>query len=219
MGGEVHNIPWEKVLTAIKLRDAAGLRLLAEGVRCDERRQLLQVFAGIVENGYPNGSSHREMLPRIAAQLVRNSVQQPIPAVGVRGQRRTCRTARYRADRYSIELRIEREPGSRRLDLSGQIADSTHPRSKLKEATVLLRSGKNLVALAVSDALGRFQMQCAPAHNLRLCVSLEPRGQGIEVPLGVLTSRQRAHPSLPHKVRPGELGAKKWPPCCASLQV
>ena len=189
MGGEVRNIPWEKVLTAIKLRDVAGLRLLAEGVRCGQRRQLLQVFAGIVEHGYPNGASHHEVFPRIAAQLVRNSVQQPIPAVGVRGRRRTCRTALYRADGYSIELRLEHEPGSRRLDLSGQIADSKHPRSKLKETTVLLMSGKNLVALAVSDALGGFQMQCAPARSLRLQVSLEPGGQGIEIPLGVLTSR------------------------------
>ena len=185
----MRNIPWEKVLAAIRFRDVAGLRLLAEGIRCGQRRQLLQVFAGIVANGYPNGASHREMLPRIAAQLVRNSVQQPAPAVGVRGQRRTCRTALYRADGYSIELRLEHEPGSRRLDLSGQIADSKHPRSKLKETTVLLMSGKNLVALAVSDALGRFQMQCGPAPSLHLCVSLEPRGQDIEVALGILTSR------------------------------
>jgi len=182
-------MPWEKVLTAIKLRDVAGLRLLAEGLRCGQRRQLLQVFAGIVENDGSNGASHREMQPRIAAQLVRNSAPQPLAAVGVRGQRRTCRTALYRADGYSIELRLELEPGSRRLDLSGQIADSKHPRSKLKETAVLLMSGKNLVALAVSDALGRFRMQCAPARSLRLFVSLEPRGQDIEVALGILTSR------------------------------
>ena len=111
-GGEVLNIPWDKVLTAINLRDVAGLRLLAEEVRCGQRRQLLQVFAGIVENGHPNGASHREMLPRVAAQLVRNGAQQPIPA-GVRGQQRTCRAVLYRADGYSIELRLEHEPGSR----------------------------------------------------------------------------------------------------------
>jgi len=189
MGGEVRKIPWEKVLTAIKLRDVASLRLLAEGLRCGQRRQLLQVFAGIVENGDANGASHREMPRRIAAQLVRNNMQQPVRAVGVGGQRRTCRTALYRADGYSIELRLEHEPGSRRLDLSGQIANSKQPRSKLKETMVLLMSGKTLVALAVSDALGGFQMQCAPARSLRLYVPLEPRGQGIEVPLGVLTSR------------------------------
>jgi len=197
MGEEVRNIPWEKVLTAIKLRDVAGLRLLAEESPCEQRRQLLQVFAGIVESGMPIGESQGTMLPRIAAHLVRNSVQQPIPAVGVRGQRRTCRTALYRADGYSIELRLEHEPGSRRLDLSGQIADSKHPRSKLRETTVLLMSGKNLVALAVSDALGRFQMQSAPARSLRLYVSLEPRGQDIEVPLGVLTSRFLWHGGRP----------------------
>lgn len=202
----MRNIPWGKVLTAIKLGDVAGLRLLAEGVRCDQRRQLLQVFAGIVENNHPNDANHREMLPRIAAQLVRNGVQQPIPGGGERGQPRTCRAALYRADGYSIELRLEHEPGSRRLDLSGQIADSKHPRSKLKETTVLLMSGKNLVALAVSDALGRFQMQCAPARRLCLHVSLEPLGQGIEVPLGVLTSRFLWHGGKPESDFPATPG-------------
>lgn len=101
MGGEVRNIPWEKVLTAIKLRDVAGLRLLAEEVSCGQQRQLLQVFAGIVEHGYANGASHHEMLPRIAAQLVRSSVQQPIPALGVRGQRRTSHRARRSRSRLA----------------------------------------------------------------------------------------------------------------------
>ena len=192
------HIPWQQVLDAIQLGDAARLRLMAEAARGHQRRELLLVFADIVENGYPNGGSRRQMLPRIAAQLVRNRVQQPIPAVGVRGPRRTCDTALYRADGYSIELRLEHEPGSRRLDLRGQIADGKHPGSKLKETTVLLMSGKNLVAQAVSDALGRFQMQCAPARSLRLLVSLEPRPD-IEVALGVLTSRFLWHGGKPER--------------------
>jgi len=187
MGEEVRNIPWEKVLAAIRLRDVAGLRDLAEGVRCVQRRQLLQIFAGIVANGHSNGRN--ETPATIAAHLVPNSVQQPMSASSVGARRRSCRTALYRADGYSIELRLEHQPGSQRLDVTGQIANSKQPRSKSKAMIVLLLAGKNLAGLAVSDALGRFRLHCAPARSLRLCVSLEPEGQGIEVPLGVLTSR------------------------------
>ncbi len=184
----MRDIPWEKVLTAIKLRDAAGLRFLAEETRCDQRRALLQVFAGIVENGTPIGESNRGSLPRIAAHLVRDSLQRPFPAGGVRGQQRTCRTALYRADGYSIELRLEHESGSGRIDLIGQIANRRSG-SELGETAVLLMSGRHLVARAVCDALGEFHLHCAPAPSLCLCVSLEPRGKGIKVPLGTLISR------------------------------
>ncbi|HYN15455.1 MAG TPA: hypothetical protein VES66_06670 [Terriglobales bacterium] len=185
----MRNIPWEKVLTAIKLRDAAGLRLLAEEARCDQRRELLQVFAGIVANSTPIAEDNRESLPRIGAHPVRDRLQQPFPTEGARGQQLTCRTALYRTDGYSIELRIEHERGSRRIDLIGQIARRKRPRSRLAETAVLLLSGTDVVAQTLSDALGEFHMQCAPTRSLRLCVPLEPPGKGIEVPLGALISR------------------------------
>jgi hypothetical protein len=189
----MRDIPWEKVLTAIKLRDAGGLRLLAEQARCEQRRQLLQVFADIVANGIPIGESPREVLPRIAPPLVRDNLQQPFPAAGVRGRECTCRMALHKADGYSIELRLEQGRGSRRLDVIGQIGINRRPRSKPGGMVVLLMSGKSLVARAVSDALGGFHMQCAPGRSLRLCVPLEPRGKDLEVPLGALISRFLLH--------------------------
>jgi hypothetical protein len=193
LGGEMRDIPWEKILTAIKLRDAARLRFLAEETRCDQRRALLQVFAGIVENGTPIGESNPESLPRMAAHLGRDSWQRPFPASGSRKQECTCRMALYRADGYSIELALEHERGSRRLDVIGQIGLHRRPRCKPGEMAVLLMSGKNLVARAVSDALGGFRMQCLPERRLRLCVPLQPRGHEIEVPLGALISRYLLH--------------------------
>lgn len=67
--------PWERVLAAVKHRDAAGIRLMAEQARCKERRELLLVFAGIVENGMPIVESRPAVLPRITAQRVRMSLQ------------------------------------------------------------------------------------------------------------------------------------------------
>ena len=94
VGEEVRHIPWERVLTAIKLRDAASLRVLAEQARCDHRRELLQVFAGIVENSAPIAEGNRERLSRIAARPVRDRSQQPFPTEGLRSKRRVCYTAR-----------------------------------------------------------------------------------------------------------------------------
>jgi hypothetical protein len=189
----MRDIRWEKVLTAIKLRDAGGLRLLAEQARCEQRRQLLQVFADTVANGMPIGGSQRQIRPRIAAPLVPDSLQQPFPAAGVRGQECSCRIALHKADGYSIELRLEQGRGSRRLDVIGQIGINRGPRSTPGEMVVLLMSGKSLLARAVSDALGGFHMQCAPARRLRLRVPLEPRGKELEVPLGALISRFLLH--------------------------
>jgi hypothetical protein len=193
LGGEMRDIPWEKVLTAIKLRDGEGLRLLAEQAGCEQRRQLLLVFADIVANGIPISQSPREILPRMATPLVRDSLQQPFPATGMRGQECTCRMALHKADGYSIELRLEQGRGSRRVDVIGQIGINRHPRSKPGEMVVLLMSGKSLVGRVVSDTLGGFHMQCAPGRSLRLCVPLEPRGKDLEVPLGALISRFLLH--------------------------
>jgi hypothetical protein len=189
----MRDIPWEKVLTAIRLRDAGGLRLLAEQSRCEQRRQLLQVFAGIVANGMPISESPREIPARMVAPLVGDSLQQPFPAAGLRAEKCTCRMALHKADGYSIELRLEQGRGSQHLDVIGQIGIHRRPRSKPGEMVVLLMSGKSLVARAISDTLGGFHMQCAPERTLRLCVPLEPRGKELEVPLGALISRFLLH--------------------------
>jgi len=70
----MQHIPWERVLAAIRLRDGAGLRLMAEQARCEQRRELLLVFAGIVESGTPIVESRPVALPRITAQRVRVSL-------------------------------------------------------------------------------------------------------------------------------------------------
>lgn len=187
------HIPWEQVLGAIRLRDAARLRLLARQARCNQRRALLLVFADIVEDGPPIVETRAAVPQRIAAQRDRAGWRPPFPAAVANGQRCTCRTALRQADGYSIELHIEQERGSGRIDLFGQISPSGRSQSKVGGNAVLLMSGKHAVARAVSDATGGFRMQCVPTRSLRLCVLREPGAEAIEIPLSELISRFLLH--------------------------
>jgi hypothetical protein len=188
----MRRIPWEQVLGAIRLRDAAGLRLLARRARCNQRRALLLVFADIVENGPPIVETRAAAPQRIAAQRVRGGLQEPFSAALVRGQRCTCSTALYRADGYSVEIRIEQERGSAHVGLLGQMRDA-RSHSHVGRTAVLLICGKNAVARAVTDATGGFHMECAPARSLRLCLAPKAGGEGIEIPLSELMTRFLLH--------------------------
>lgn len=76
----MQRIPWEQVLGAIKLRDAAKLRLLAQQARCEQRRALLLVFADIVDNGTPIVEAGTAVRHRIAAPRIRPDLQPTLSA-------------------------------------------------------------------------------------------------------------------------------------------
>lgn len=127
------------------------------------------------------------ILPRVLARLVYDSFREPLPA-GVRMQHRLSRQALYEAGQYSVDVRLEHEKGSRRVTLLGQIGDRQRPGRSLADVPVWLVSGKKVVARALSNAFGEFQMDYEPGRHLRLYVPVEQRGKHIEVRLGGLTS-------------------------------
>jgi hypothetical protein len=127
------------------------------------------------------------ILPRVLARLVFDSFRDPLPA-GVRMQHRLSRQALYEAGRYSVDVRLEHEKGSRRVTLLGQIGDREQPGQGLADVPVWLVSGKRVLARALSNTFGEFQMDYEPARRLRLYVPVEQRGKHIEVRLGGLTS-------------------------------
>ena len=57
---EMGKIPGSDVLTAIKRRDLAALRTMAEQASHDDGRNLLLLFADILECGLPNAGSYAE---------------------------------------------------------------------------------------------------------------------------------------------------------------
>src|SRR3989442_15745947 len=86
--------------------------------------------------------------------------------------------------------------GPSRVALVGQIQNRKQPGKWLGDVMVLLVSGKQVLALAVSNSLGEFQMQYAPTKRLRLYVPVRQAGKRIEMlltqPIGRTTREGRA---------------------------
>ncbi len=123
-----------------------------------------------------------QILPRIAARLLYDSFREPWPA-GVRTQQRLSRQALYQAEHYWLDLRLENESGTSRVTLVGQIQHGKQPGKRLEGVPILLVSGKQILGRAVSNSLGEFQMEYAPAKRLRLYVPMRWAGKRIELPL------------------------------------
>src|SRR5437870_4974431 len=142
-----------------------------------------------------------QILPRIPARLLYDSFREPLPA-GLRTQQRLSRQALYQAGDYLLDLRLENERGSSRVALVGQIQNHKQPGKRLGGVLVLLVSEEHVLAQAVSNSLGEFQMEYAPTKRLRLYVPVRQAGKQIEVPL--------SRPVGP-KAREGTAAAKKTP--------
>ena len=183
----MREIPWNKVLSAIKRRDVKLLRFVADTSHCGERRKLLLLFADIVDSGLSHAKPDNRPLPRMMARLVYDSFRNPLP-VGVRGQEQTTRQVIYEAGPYAIDLRMEHHLGSERIRLAGQVVERKAPQSRRGAIRVLLISGKMVVANLMSNPLGEFQVECMPAWALNLHLPVERERRTIIVPLGEMMS-------------------------------
>ncbi|HLB90346.1 MAG TPA: hypothetical protein VJK29_21995 [Terriglobales bacterium] len=143
------------------------------------------------------------LLPRALARLLYDCFREPLP-VGVRSQQGLSRRALYQAGDYLLDVRLENEGGSSRVGLVGQIQNRKEPGKRLGGVLVLLVSGKQILAQAVSNSLGEFQMEHAASKRLRLYMLVRQAGKQIEVslsrPLGL-------------KAKEGTAAAKKTPFC------
>ena len=110
-----------------------------------------------------------------AVSLVFDSFRQPVLA-GVRAAGSSPRQLLYKAGRYLIRLQVEREAGSDRLSVVGQIVDEANPKNALQELPVLLLSDKDTLDRTVTNILGEFQLQSDPSESLRLSVGIPEIG-------------------------------------------
>jgi hypothetical protein len=129
----------------------------------------------------------RSSVARIVARLVYDSFRDPIPA-GMRAVDRVSRHTLYEAGDFFLDLRLEQEKGSRFVTLVGQLTNRTAPESSLAGAPVLLMARKDIIAHAVYNRFGEFQMDYPPARHLRLCVALDPPGKRIDLSLNRLVA-------------------------------
>jgi hypothetical protein len=126
------------------------------------------------------------ILPRVLASLVFDSFAEP-QLVGIRSRQRVTRQAMYRAGDYYVDLRMESQPETRRVSVVGQIANRRNPERSVAHVPVVLMSDEEVVARAVSNEFGEFQLGYAPAKHLRLHVPVSDSAS-IEVALNRLRS-------------------------------
>jgi len=133
-----------------------------------------------------------QILPRIPTQLLYDSFREPLPA-GLRTQQRLSRQYLYQAGDYSLDLRLENERGTSRVALVGQIQNRKQAGKRLGVGVpVLLVSGKKILAHALSNSLGEFQMEYAPKKHHRLYVPVHRSGKRVRVFLNKLRTEKAA---------------------------
>jgi hypothetical protein len=125
----------------------------------------------------------RLSLSALVAKLVFDSWTAPL-AVGVRTPHSIARQQAYEAGPYLIDLRIERERGNVRTQLTGQIADRRHPQASMNGVPVSLFVDDELLASAHSSRFGEFQLDFLSTRGeVTLC--LEPEGSAQRVQLSL----------------------------------
>jgi hypothetical protein len=128
------------------------------------------------------------------ARLIYDSLREPLPA-GMRAQTPTSRHAVFEAGGLFIDLRLEREQAQMRL--VGQLTQRDDPTQFPTASPVLLLTRRDVVAHAVSNQFGEFQMEYPPARDLRLCIALPDPASRVEVSLNQIAGDQPA----PKRVR------------------
>ncbi len=132
-----------------------------------------------------NAPAKRTLLQRLTGSLVFDSFLQPALA-GARTGTPGMRHALYEAGDYSVDIRLEEERGSTRVNMVGQLALRSHTSDALDRVPVMLLSGRKVVAESVSNEFGEFQLSYEPNPRLKLHVPIEKSKQCIELYLGSL---------------------------------
>jgi anti-sigma factor RsiW len=151
---------------------------------------------------YSLSRPEKASLPRLIARLVHDSIRDPLPA-GMRSQDRPSRHALYEAGSYCLDLQLEQQLASGLVMLIGQLADRKKPATSTADVPIWLMDRKSLVASTLCNPFGEFQLEYAPARDLRLHVPLRAAGKRLEVPLDRLT------PGLPGKPRPAKIARRQ----------
>jgi hypothetical protein len=138
--------------------------------------------------------------PRMVARLVHDSARAPLPA-GMRSQGRLSRQALYEAGSYCLDLLLEHQPRSGLITLIGQLADRDKPATITADVPVWLMERKNLVASTLCNRFGEFQLEYAPARDLRLHIPLAAARKRVEVSLNRLNPGPPLTRSQPANIR------------------
>lgn len=110
-----------------------------------------------------------------------------VPALaGVRSAGSGPRQMLYGMGPYRIDLRMEPQMDSDKVQVVGQILNSADPIQSGTQATVKLLRGRKVLVEAHTNALGEFHLECSLEGDLQLLLSL-PRSRDVKIPLLVPT--------------------------------
>jgi len=126
------------------------------------------------------------LLPRTLGRLVFDSFRKPLLA-GVRSQQSVAHQLMYVAGPYCVDLRLEREPGSKHVRMVGQIANRERGASGVSEVPVFLLARNLVVNKTATNQFGEFAIEYTPRHGLRLFAPI-PGENHIEIRLGRVAS-------------------------------
>jgi hypothetical protein len=130
---------------------------------------------------------------RLLPRLIFDSLRQPLPE-GVRASNSVTRHVLYRADDFFIDLRIDREHGTRRVSIVGQVAPRPETRAAkpLDTVSVLLIDRRNIVARPSVNAFGEFHFDYDTQAQMRLRI-LFGEQTGLDLPLSRLLEPASNH--------------------------
>src|SRR3974390_1784819 len=117
-----------------------------------------------------NAPAKRTLLQKLTGSLVFDSFQQPALA-GVRSDIPGMRHALYEAGDYSVDIRLEEERGSTRINMVGQLALRSQATDSFNGVSIMLLSGRKVVAEAASNEFGGFHMRSEQTPTLQVHVS------------------------------------------------
>jgi hypothetical protein len=114
-------------------------------------------------------------------RLVFDSLWQPLTA-GVRSGHKAPRQVLYKAREIKIEMRLEPEPISERLSIAGQVSRMTKDGEGLADIPVVVSSGENKIAEALTNRFGEFHVAFVPQNGLRISFGVVPEKE-LSIPL------------------------------------
>ena len=115
------------------------------------------------------------------AHAVFDSLANPSPA-GIRSAGAAARQLIYQVGEYFLDVKMERDPGSKKLSLMGQIRDSQDPAKRMADSPVILLRGQDRLGQTTTNVFGEFRLEFDRKDNLWLAIGIHGEA-GIVVPL------------------------------------
>jgi hypothetical protein len=125
-----------------------------------------------------SAESRQAVIPRLAF----DSLWQPVLA-GIRsGSPGTSRHVIYAAGRLSIDMRLEPEPRSERINLAGQISIRSEHERSFPPIPVVVSSKTGSLATTTTNSFGEFHLAFVPEQGLQISFAM-PDQDEVVIPL------------------------------------